>query len=71
MISVPVKEAPAEELSIVAEASAAKKSAVDAEEGESTETAFAEDVRNVVCLIFYLLTTTTDDYISFSSFLLQ
>ena len=38
--------------------SAAKKSAVDAEEGESTETAVAEKVRTVVYLIFYLVTQT-------------
>jgi hypothetical protein len=55
---VPANEATAEELSIVAEASAAKKSAVDAEEGESTETAVAEEVRNVVYLIFYLVSQT-------------
>ena len=58
MISVPVKEPAAEELSIVGEVSAAKKSAVDAEEGESTKTAVAEEVRNVVYLIFYLVTQT-------------
>ena len=55
---IPAKEAAAEELSIVGEASAAKKSAVDAEKGESTETAVAEEVRNVVYLIFYLVTQT-------------
>ena len=38
--------------------SAAKKSAVDAEKGESTETAVAEKVRTVVYLIFYLVTQT-------------
>ena len=58
MISVPAKETAAEELSIVGEASAAKKSAVDAEKGESTETAVAEKVRTVVYLIFYLVTQT-------------
>ena len=58
MISLPAKEPAAEELSIVGEASAAKKSAVDAEERESTETAVAEEVRNVVYLIFYLVTQT-------------
>ena len=58
MISLPAKEPAAEELSIVGEVSAAKKSAVDAEKGESTETAVAEEVRNVVYLIFYLVTQT-------------
>ena len=38
--------------------SAAKKSAVDAEKGESTETAVAEEVRNFVYLIFDLVTQT-------------
>ena len=38
--------------------SAAKKSAVDAEKGESTETAVAEKVRTVVYLIFDLVTQT-------------
>ena len=58
MISVPATEPAAEELSIVGEASAAKKSAVDAEKGESTETAVAEKVRTFVYLIFYLVTQT-------------
>ena len=58
MISLPATEPAAEELSIVGEASAAKKSAVDAEKGESTETAVAEKVRTVVYLIFYLVTQT-------------
>ena len=58
MISVPAKEAAEEEFSVIGEASAAKQSAVDAEEGESTETAVAEEVRNVVYLIFYLVTQT-------------
>ena len=58
MISLPAKEPAAEELSIVGEASDAKKSAVDAEKGESTETAVAEKVRTVVYLIFYLVTQT-------------
>ena len=58
MLSVPANEAAAEELIIVGEASAAKKSAVDAEEGESTETAVAEKVRTVVYLIFDLVTQT-------------
>jgi hypothetical protein len=55
---ISVKETAAEELSIVGEASAAKKSAVDAEKGESTETAVAEKVRTVVYLIFYLVIQT-------------
>ena len=58
MISLPAKEPAAEESSIVGEASDAKKSAVDAEKGESTETAVAEKVRTVVYLIFYLVTQT-------------
>ena len=58
MISVPATEPAAEELSIVGEAADAKKSAVDAEKGESTETAVAEKVRTVVYLIFDLVTQT-------------
>ena len=58
MISLPAKEPAAEELSTVGEASDAKKSAVDAEKGESTKTAVTEKVRNVVYLIFYLVTQT-------------
>ena len=58
MISVPANEAAAEELSTVGEASAAKRSAVDAEERESTKVAVAEKVRTVVYLIFYLVTQT-------------
>lgn len=38
--------------------SAAKKSAVDAEKEESTETAVAAKVRTVVYLIFYFVTQT-------------
>ena len=38
--------------------SAAKKSAVDAEKEESTETAVVEKVRTVVYLIFDLVTQT-------------
>ena len=58
---IPAKEAAAEELSIVGEASAAKTSAVDAEKGESTKTAVAEEVRNFVCLIFLSCNSNTDD----------
>ena len=58
MISVPATEAAAEELSTVGEASAAKRSAVDAEERESTKIAVAEEVRTFVYLIFYLVTQT-------------
>ena len=68
MISVPAKEAAAEESSIVGEVSAAQKSAVDAEKGESTETAVAEKVRTVVYLIFYLVTQTLWQLLFFNFF---
>ena len=58
MISVPATEAAAEELSTVGEAYAAKRSAVDAEERESTKIAVAEEVRTFVYLIFYFVTQT-------------
>ena len=68
MISLPAKEPAAEELSIVGEASAAKKSAVDAEKGESTETAVAEKVRTVVYLLFDLVTQTLTTAFFFNFF---
>ena len=68
MISVPTKEPAAEESSIVGEASAAKRSAVDAEERESTKIAVAEEVRNVVYLIFDLVTQTLTTAFIFYTF---